>query len=188
MRMGRLSMRMGRLSCAQAYNVQNKAVDVVAQYGLNDVRKVEASEFKQEMLQWIWATKAHELTYNVQDTLGFVKMPHAPATAWLPGNGPFPTTNYRNFLYKVDTFNKIIEEVNSTSGRCQKMASFENEGQRTVKHGRFKGLAQHEMRNWREEEPENMMHLKDYLRAKMYKRVIKYFTENTMQCEEDSYI
>ena len=33
-----------------------------------------------------------------------------------------------------------------------------------------------------------MMHLKDYHRAKMYKRVIKYFKDNTIQCEEDSYI
>ena len=128
------------------------------------------------------------MTYGVQDTLGFIKMPHAPSTAWLPGNGPFPTTNYRNFLYKVDSFNKIITDVNLTSGRCQNMVSFENEGQRTVKHGKFKGLAQHELRLWREDKPEEMMHLKDFHRAKMYNRVIKYFKENTIQCEEDSYI
>ena len=67
------------------------------------------------------------------------------------------------------------------------MVTFENEGQRTVKNGKFRGLAQHEFRNWREDKPEDMMHLKDYHRAKMYNRVIKYFRENTIKCEEDSY-
>ena len=178
------TMKMGRLNYAHAYNTQNKGVDVVAQFGLNDVRKIEASQFKQEMLMWIWSINVHERKYGVEDTIGFVKMPHAPCMAWLPGNGPFPTTNYRNFLYKVDTFNKIIGEVNTTSGMCQNIVSFQNEGQRTARNG----LAQHEMRNWREEKEEDMMHLKDYLRAKMYKRVVKYFKENTIQCEEDSYI
>ena len=177
-------MRMGRMGLAQAYNLRDKAVDVVAQFGLNDVRKIEASAFKLEMLQWIFTIEAHEMTYGVQDTIGFIKMPHAPCMAWLPGNGPFPTSNYRNFLYKVDTFNKIIGEVNSTSGKCRNVVSFQNEGHRTARTG----LPQHELRNWREEKPEDMMHLKDFLRAKMYKRVVKYFKENTVQCEEDMYL
>ena len=170
------TMKMGRLNYVHAYNMQNKGVDVVAQFGLNDVRKIEAKQFKLEMLQWIWSIDAHERTYDVEDTIGFVKMPHAPCMAWL-----FPTTNYHNFLY---TFNKIIGEVNTTNGKCQNIVSFQNEGQRTARNG----LAQHELRNWREEKEEDMMHLKDYLRAKMYKRVVKYFKENTIQCEEDSYI
>ena len=178
------TMRMGRMSFAQAYNLQDKAVDVVAQFGLNDVRKIEASAFKLEMLQWIFSIEAHEMTYGVQDTIGFVKMPHAPCMAWLPGNGPFPTSNYWNFLYKVDTFNKIIGDVNSTSGKCRNVVSFQNEGHRTARNG----LPQHELRNWREEKPEDMLHLKDFLRAKMYKRVVKYFKESTIQCEEDTYL
>ena len=176
---------MGRQAFTQAYSLQNKAVDVVAQFGLNDVRKCEAETFRLEMLQWVWAIEAHEKANGVQNTLGFVKMPHAPCMAWLPADGPFPTTTYRNFLYKVDSFNKIIGEVNTQSGKCSNIVSFQNEGQRTERRS---GQGQHEWRNWREEKPEDMMHLKDFLRAKMYKRIVKYFAENTINCEEDSYL
>ena len=174
------TMQMGRLNYTQTYNLQNKGVDVVAIFGLNDVRKIEAKDFKLEMMRWLGAIQAHEMTYNVQDTIGFVKMMHAPTLAWRPSDGPPPTTSYRNYLHKVDMFNKMMEEVNASSGRCHNIISFENEGER-----RFHGDSQHEWRMWREERKEDMLHLTDFHRAKCYNRVIKYLELSTTQCLRD---
>ena len=114
---------MGRMDFTKTYSLQNKALDVVAVFGLNDVRKIAPKDFKLEMVRWKYAIEAH----GVQNTIGFVKMPHAPTMAWLPGDGPFPTLNYRNYLYKVDTFNKLINEMNAPT--LQSVVSFKNEGE-----------------------------------------------------------
>ena len=146
----------------------------------NDVKRVEPEEFKAEMVRWKFAVEAHGMTYDVQNTLGFVKMPHAPTMAWLAGDGPEPTTNYRNLLYKVDTFNRLMDEMNSAT--LQSVVSFENEGQRTTRRGQ----QQHVWASWREPAREDMLHLTDFHRAKMYNRILKYFELNTIQCQKDS--
>ena len=175
------TMRLGRMDWTKSYSLQSKAVDVVVAIGLNDVRKIEPKDFKKEMITWKFAIEAHEMANGVQNTIAFAKMPHAPCMAWLPGDGPFPTGNYRNFLHKVDAFNKAIEELNASSGHCQRAISFENEGKRTTKGGK----PQHVWRSWRENKAENMLHLSDYHRAKMFNRIVKYLDMNTVRCEED---
>ena len=149
------TMRLGRMDWTKSYSLQEKALDVVAVFGLNDVRKIQPKEFKKEMIRWNFAIEAHELANGVQNTIAFVKMPHAPTMAWLSGDGPFPTENYRNYLQKVDIFNKMIDEMNSSSGRCQRVISFENEGQRTTRGGQ----PQHVWSSWREKERQDMLHL-----------------------------
>ena len=105
-------MKLGRMDCTRTYSLQKKALDIVAVFGLNDVKKIEPKDFKLEMTRWKYAVEAHGMTYGVENTLGFVKMPHAPTMAWLQGDGPEPTGNYRNLLHKVDTFNRLIGEMN----------------------------------------------------------------------------
>ena len=101
--------------------------------------------------------------------------------AWLPGDGPFPHKNYRNFLLKVDTFNRIITDVNMRSGKCDNVVSFENQRERRTRQNE----SQHVWKSFREEKKEDMLHLTDFHRAKMYNRVIKYLQNNTIQCPED---
>ena len=173
------TMKQGRMDCTRTYNLQNKALDIVAVFGLNDVKRVEASAFKAEMVRWKYAVEAHGMTYGVQNTLGFVKMPHAPSVAWLAGDGPLPTVNHRNLLHKVDTFNRLMDEMNGAT--LQSVVSFENEGQRTTRQG----VQQHVWRSWRESEREDMLHLTDFHRAKMYNRIIKYLQFNTTMCPQD---
>ena len=175
------TMRQGRLSLMDAYGLQPKALDIIVAMGLNDVRKIEPSVFKEQLDAYIGNIEGHEAFYNVRDTIGFAKMPHVPCMAWLPGDGPFPHQNYRNYLLKVNTFNRIITDVNSRSGKCENVVSFENEGERRTRLGQ----SQHVWKSFREDKPEEMMHLTDYHRAKMYNRVIKYFDNNTQKCTED---
>lgn len=76
------------------------------------------------------------------------------------------------------TFNKIIEDANNRNGKSNKVVFFENEGEMRTR----KRQSQHVWKSFREEQREDMMHLKDYNRAKMYNRVIKYLENNTVQC------
>ena len=175
------TMRAGRLDLMSAYGTQPKALDVAVAMGLNDVRRMEPPTFKENLAAFIGNIEGHETFYNVRNTIGFIKMPHVPCMAWLPGDGPLPHKDYRNFLLKVDTFNKIIAEANNKHGKCDNVVSFENEGERRTR----KRESQHEWRAFREKKREDMMHLSDYHRAKMYNRVIKYFENNTVQCPED---
>ena len=174
-------MRQGRIQWTKSYSLQEKAMDVVAVFGLNDVRKMEPKDVKLEMVRWNFAIEAHESVHAVKNTIAFVKIPHAPTMAWLAGDGPFPTENYTNYLHKVDSFNRMIDEMNDSSDRCQKVVSFQNEGQRTTRSGQ----PQHVWKSWRETEKSEMLHLTDYHRAKMYNRIVKYFEGNTFQCKED---
>ena len=175
------SMSQGRRAFMADYGLQPKALDVVVAMGLNDVRKIKPEAFKAELDAFVGNIEGHEAGYNVENTIGFVKLPHMPCMAWLPGDGPPPHPNYRNYLSKVDTFNEIIMGVNQRSGRCQNMVSFENEGERRTRLH----LSQHVWNSFREEKQEDMMHLKDYHHAKMYNRVVKYFQKNTIMCQED---
>ena len=175
------TMRQGNTDLMAAYATQPKALDVVVAMGLNDVRKIEPPAFKMNLTAFVGNIEGHEAIYDVQNTIGFVRMPHVPCMAWLPGDGPFPHKDYRNFLMKVDTFNRIVTEMNASSGRCTNMVSFENEGERRTR----KHQSQHVWKSFREEKKENMLHLTDYHRAKMYNRVVKYLKNNTVQCFED---
>ena len=178
------TMETCRLNFEQAYSRQDKAVDVVVQCGLNDIRRTKIENFKQEMLKWIWSVKAHGRRYGRENTIGFIKMPHAPSIAWLPGDGFHPIRNFHNLMYKVDTFNRIIGEVNTNSSMCENMVNFQKIGQYTTREG----VRRHDWGSWREQRPEDMLHLKDHIRAKMYKKIIKYFEICTIHSKEDSYV
>ena len=85
-------------------------------------------------------------------------MPHVPCMAWLPGDGSFSHKEYRNYLSNVDTFNRIISEMTTNSGKCANVVSFENEGEI---HTRLR-QSQNFWKSFREEKKEEMMHLTDY--------------------------
>ena len=175
------TLRQGKTDFIASYGLQSKALDVVVAMGLNDVRKIEPEVFKATLAHFVGIVEGHEAGFNVENTIGFIKMPHVPCMAWLPGDGPLPHKDYRNHLYKVDTFNRIISEMNASSGKSTNVVSFENEGERRTRLHQ----SQHVWKSFREEKKEDMMHLTDYHRAKMYNRVIKYFENNTVNCPED---
>ena len=66
--------------------------------------------------------------------------------AWLSGDGLEPAGNYRNLLHKVDSFNRLMDEMNAAT--LQSVVSFENEGQRTTR----RGSPQPVWKSWREKE------------------------------------
>ena len=74
-----------------------------------------------------------------------------------------------------------LQELPLQSGHLQSVVSFENEGERTTRGG----MPQHVWKSWREAEKQEMLHLTDFHRAKMFNRIVKYFEKNTSPCLED---
>ena len=49
----------GRENFIETYLNQKKSVDVVINFGLNDLKRMDAPDFKKEMTEWVCAIEYH---------------------------------------------------------------------------------------------------------------------------------
>ena len=167
-------MKDGRLNFVRDYCDQRFPFNLLVLLGINDVARTHLEDFTQEMDQWIEDVKEHQEKFGVIDKIGFICFPRTPQQFWYSGNGPKPR-NYVDQSFKVEDMLTAIKLANIKAGSAN-VISFEGEGKRTQKNGK----PQHEFRNWREDLPEQMLHLQDHHRAKLLKRVEKYFRTNPL--------
>jgi hypothetical protein len=92
---------------------------------------------------------------------------------WMEKDGEYPTKDYINLKEVIDRTNLKIEAFNLKNGRSN-APKLHQAGERG-KHGKRVYMWD----AWREENKQDMMHLKDLHRFSMVRLVVKYFEKGT---------
>lgn len=170
----------------RAYLSNPLAIDTVLVAGLNDVRDL-ARLYKdryviEQMAELIsndiihaieslhQVIRAHSEKFAVDDTLAVATILHVPAMYWMEKDGEYPTKDYINLKEVIDRTNLKIEAFNLKNGRSN-APKLHQAGERG-KHGKRVYMWD----AWREENKQDMMHLKDLHRFRL---VVKYFDKGT---------
>ena len=115
----------------------------------------------------------HSPRFDVNDTFAVGTVVHVPSLYWHPDDGSVPSPDYTNYNELIDKINLKIQEFNIQIGsrnalKFQEMGEIGKVPKRKYMFEAF-----------REESKSNMMHLKDTLRRKMIKLIMKYFEKGT---------
>ena len=122
--------------------------------------------------------KNHSKAFLVDDTLAVATILHTPSMYWHEADGEVPTSTYVNLKHVVDRTNLKIQDFNLHHG-VPYAPKFQGSGER--KKGMHRG---YQFSHWREENREDMLHLKDKYRIKMMKAYIKYFEKATPPAQQ----
>ena len=98
-----------------------------------------------------------------------------PKLAWFPDNGPMPH-GFENRLKELQDYNTWVKELNTRNGVKGVVPNFQAWGTRTWTDNWGQVRRTNRWNDWRASEPDHdKLHLKDSLRAKMGKSVVKFF-------------
>ena len=177
----------------RAYAGNPLPIDTVLGGGLNDIKKLVRTHMKNKVedmeliadlvsrefiddIKSLYATiKEHSKKYDTDDSLAVLTVLHVPAIYWHDHDGPYPTADYINMKPVVDKINLAIEAFNLEFG-ASSAPKLHQMGER----GRQKGKVRVFMwEAFRETNPKDMMHLKDIVRFRMVKHIVKYFEKAT---------
>ena len=177
----------------RAYAGNPLPIDTVLAGGLNDITKsvrthiknkvgdmeriadLVAKEFDENIRGLYMTVQEHSRKYDTDDSLAVLTVLHVPAIYWHEHDGPYPTDNYLNMKPVVDKVNLAIEAFNLELG-ASSAPKLHQMGER----GRNKGKVRVYMwEAFRENSPKDMMHLKDIVRFRMVKHIVKYFEKAT---------
>ena len=171
------------------YGKEVRGIDVLVVAGLNDIAKGDYKEVVMRKLDLFKNTvmkqsqNRHPTTPN---TFAVATLLYAPQLAWFPDDGDLPTPFYRNRLEDMQWINAEIIRFNRENRvpmaphlhkygvRRDNKTRKDMFGNITVRH-----TVSHKWEQWREEEPEWMLHLNDERRLVMGQAVNKYFRFNT---------
>ena len=171
------------------YERETRAMDIVAVAYYNDfIKGATAHNIMQsyyKMLEVV-TNQARQHHPSIPNSLAVATLPYPPQLCWLPDNGPYPTPHYLNHLEELTWLNNEIKRFNVMNGtpnaptfhkygdRIDNKKKRDRYGQIMVRHTRS-----HRWEDWREPQPQNMLHLCDKRRVLMGKAVANYFLHNT---------
>ena len=171
------------------YEEETRGIDIVAVAYYNDfINGATAHDIMRsyyQMLQVI-SNQASKYHPTIPNSLAVATLPYPPQLCWFPDNGPVPTPHYVNHLGELTWLNDEIKRFNVINGthnaptfhkygdRIDNRKKRDRFGQVMVRHTRS-----HRWEDWREPQPQSMLHLCDRKRMMMGKAVANYFLHNT---------
>ena len=158
------------------YHREERPQRLVLVAGLNDLLKGgNAEQLKESILDFEDQVK-HQNRYHLKRNEFYVApLIIPPKLGWFLDNGPMPD-GYINRLDEMRDINNWIREFNAKNNIQGIMPNFQAWGNRTWRD-RAGGFRQtHRWNDWRSTEAVNdKLHLKDSLRAKMGRAVVRFF-------------
>ena len=144
------------LAWQMAYGSGKTPIHIIIVSGLNDVRSVGPSGCKQIF------------DLNENSSIRMCKLLRTPSQCWFPGNGPQLTSNFVNYLSKVNTINCKIDQYNERLGH-NKVIGFACDGRTR------KGTVNHKLTNWREanRSTEFSLHLDNNRMYRMFLKLMR---------------
>ena len=120
-----------------------------------------------------------------RNTFAAATLYYPPQLAWMPDNGPFPYDGYTNNREKIDWLNQEIKRLNAAN-QVRFPPCFHTFGVRTCTrkrvdrygHVSMRVSKSHRWEHWREQDPQNMLHLNTERRFKMGQALNNYFRFN----------
>ena len=160
------------------YHKEPRPQRVLLVAGLNDLIKVgSAEELKESVLDFEEVVR-HQNRYHAHlgcNELYVAPLLIPPKLAWFPDNGPMPH-GFENRLKELQDYNTWVKELNTRNGVKGVVPNFQAWGTRTWTDNWGQVRRTHRWNDWRASEPDHdKLHLKDSLRAKMGKSVVKFF-------------
>ena len=165
-------------------------IDTMLVAGLNDIIELVHAPSHEGVLQDEVEAIAEDFMHRVRalhrlvlehstrfknDTFAVGTIVHVPALYWHPDDGSFPSPDYTNYKELIDRINLKIQEFNILIGsiRAPKFHELGERGKGSKRKYMYEAF--------REENPANMMHLKDKHRRRMVKLIMKYVEMSTPQ-------
>ena len=185
-----------RKAWERAYDRNPLPIDTLLVAGLNDVNYFTnlslnngvsyadlaepASEGIMTHIKLLYSTTTdHAEAKQVDNTFAVSTILHAPSMYWHEVDGDVPTPTYLNLKHVVDKTNLKIEEFNLLNG-----VGAAPKPQGTGERKRGKNIRGYHFSHWREEQKQDMLHLKDPHRVKLMKAMVNYFKMATPRAQQ----